>query len=138
MWSGLKCLGTHEYVGELLVDAVDWTTRGAVTPVKNVARVWRFRPRVPLEGAWFIATSYLSPLSEQQLVDRDTVDSACQGGLTDNSFAFAWRPEVMCGSGMFTSCGECAPDHPFLWKDAEERGCRLVLIGRSAVWPISG
>ena len=28
-------LGTHEYVGEQLVDAVDWITTGAVAPVKN-------------------------------------------------------------------------------------------------------
>merc|ERR1712136_585500 len=35
VWSGLKHLGTHEYVGEPLADAVDWTTKGAVTPVKN-------------------------------------------------------------------------------------------------------
>merc|ERR1711991_525744 len=31
VWSGLKHLGTHEYVGEPLADAVDWTTKGAVT-----------------------------------------------------------------------------------------------------------
>ena len=35
LWSGLKHLGAHEYVGEPLADAVDWTTKGAVTPVKN-------------------------------------------------------------------------------------------------------
>ena len=33
--SGLKHLRTHEYVGQLSVDAVDWTAKGAVTPVKN-------------------------------------------------------------------------------------------------------
>ena len=46
-----------------------------------MARVWRFRPRVPHEGAWFIATINVSLLDEQQLVDGDTVDSACQGAL---------------------------------------------------------
>ena len=33
--SGLKHMRTHEYVGQLSVDAVDWTAKGAVTPVKN-------------------------------------------------------------------------------------------------------
>ena len=31
----LKHLGTHEYVGETLVDAVHWITKGAVAPAKN-------------------------------------------------------------------------------------------------------
>ena len=35
LWSSLKHLETHEVVRELFVDAVDWTTKGAVTPVKN-------------------------------------------------------------------------------------------------------
>ena len=35
LWRSLQCLGTHECVGQPLEDAVDWTTKGAVTPVKN-------------------------------------------------------------------------------------------------------
>ena len=31
VWSGLKHLGTHEYVGQPLVD---WITKEAVTPLK--------------------------------------------------------------------------------------------------------
>ena len=37
-----------------------------------------------LEDAWFIAIGNLSPLSEQQLADCDTVGSAYQDGLMDN------------------------------------------------------
>ena len=40
-----------------------------------------------LEGAWFIATGNLLPLSEQQLVDCDPVDSAGNGVFMDG-FAF--------------------------------------------------
>ena len=34
-WGSLPSLGQHEYGGEALADSVDWTTKGAVTPVKN-------------------------------------------------------------------------------------------------------
>ena len=46
VWSGLKRLGTHEYVGQPLVGAVDRTTKGEMTLVKirgSVARGGRFR-----------------------------------------------------------------------------------------------
>ena len=34
-WNGLPRLSTHEYNGVPLASSVDWTTQGAVTPVKN-------------------------------------------------------------------------------------------------------
>ena len=48
-----------------------------------------------LVGVWSIATGNLSPLSEQELVDCDTVVSACRGRLMDNGFAFA-EVNAMC------------------------------------------
>ena len=41
-----------------------------------------------LEGTWFIASVNVFPLSEQQLVDCDLVDSTCNGVFVDNGFAF--------------------------------------------------
>ena len=33
--SGMRHLSTHDCVGQLLVDAEDWMSKGAVMPVKN-------------------------------------------------------------------------------------------------------
>merc|ERR1711976_792021 len=90
-WGSLPSLGQHEYAGEALADAVDWTTKGAVTPVKNQGQCgscWSFSTTGALEGAWKIAGNPLTSFSEQQFVDCDKVDSGCSGGLMDNGFTF--------------------------------------------------
>merc|ERR1712050_508303 len=91
-WADLPHLGTHTYNGEALADSVNWTAKGAVTPVKNQGQCgscWSFSTTGSLEGAWQIANSNLVSLSEQQFVDCDKVDNACGGGLMDNAFKFA-------------------------------------------------
>ena len=55
---------------------VDWTTRGALMLVNSNKQCRRSLN--PSKVLGFIATGNLSPLSEQQLVDGDTVDSTCQ------------------------------------------------------------
>ena len=72
---------------------------GAATPVKN---------REQYDSCWacattsfpevcdeFIVTDNMSPLSEQQLVECDPIDSTCNGGFIDNEFAFAVQ-KAMC------------------------------------------
>jgi len=85
-------LGVHTYNGEQLAETVDWTTQGAVTPVKDQGQCgscWAFSTTGGLEGAWQIASGSLKSLSEQQFVDCDTATSAgCQGG--DMATAFEW------------------------------------------------
>jgi cathepsin L len=90
--SGLPKVGEHEYLGETLAESVDWTTKGAVTPVKDQGQCgscWAFSTTGGLEGAWQLASGNLVSMSEQQFVDCSKQNSGCNGGLMDSAFQFA-------------------------------------------------
>jgi len=113
-WNGLTHLGTHKYSGAELPKEVDWTTKGAVTPVKNQGQCgscWAFSTTGAMEGAWQIATGKLTSLSEQQLVDcsKKEGNMGCGGGLMDNGFKFGEENE-MCTEESYpykAANGEC-------------------------------
>jgi len=75
------------------IGAIDWSTQGAVTGVKNqgsCGSCWAFSATGGLEGLSKIAYGTLESFSEQQLVDCSGSfgNQACNGGLMTNSFNF--------------------------------------------------
>jgi len=61
----------------------DWTTKGAVTPIKNQEQCgscWAFSTIANIEGVHFLAKKKLVSMSEQQLVSCSTTDYGCEGG----------------------------------------------------------
>jgi len=98
--------------------SVDWTTKGAVTPVKDQAQCgscWAFSTTGGLEGAFQIKTGKLTSFSEQELVScaASSGNQGCNGGLMDNAFKWIKSEGGLCteasypyssGSGTTGTC----------------------------------
>jgi C1A family cysteine protease len=84
--------------------SVDWVSAGAVTGVKNQGNCgscWSFSTTGCVEGARKIKYGSLTSLSEQELVDCDSSDSACNGGWMTNAFYWIKSNGGLCSESAY-------------------------------------
>jgi len=82
---------TESVLDPTLPTELDWRTKNVLNKPKDQQQCgscWAFSTVGTIESRWAIKTGKLLSLSEQELVDCDTSDGGCDGGLMDN--AFTW------------------------------------------------
>ena len=99
--------------------SVDWTKKGAVTPVKNQGQCgscWAFSATGAIEAAWFLNTSKLISLSEQQLIDcsRKMGNEGCDGGFIEDAMKYVIKNRGICSE----------KDYPYIASNGICKRCR--------------
>merc|ERR1719343_958471 len=118
---------THNFSlqSKALPTEFDWTTQGAVNEVKDQAQCgscWAFATVASIEGANFLTNKELVSLSEQELVDCDSEDNGCEGGLPSN----AYDDLISNGMGL-----ELESDYPYTASDdtcSDQKSLEKVFI----------
>lgn len=90
-------------------ESFDWREKGVVSPVKNqgdCGSCWSFATAATLESQYLMKTGKTQILSEQQLIDCDTTNKGCHGGVMTKAYKYLQT------SGLMTSA-----DYPYQAKD---------------------
>merc|ERR1711981_466332 len=72
-------------------NSIDWTTKGAVTAVKDQGQCgscWAFSATAAIESYAFLAGKGLKVLSAQQINSCDKRDGGCKGGNTETAYGY--------------------------------------------------
>lgn len=72
------------------IESFDWVKEGKITSVKNqldCGSCWAFSTIGAYEN-WYAKNNKLTDFSEQELVDCDTVDQGCNGGLMADGLSY--------------------------------------------------
>lgn len=104
---------------------IDWVAKGAVTPVKDqggCGGCWSFATTGGVEGANAVYKNVLPNLSEQQLIDCDTANSGCGGGLRDVALDYVIK------TGLTTET-----EYPYTAKDG-----KCALGTKPHPWTVTG
>lgn len=97
-------MGVHRWNGQELPLEMNWTARGAVTPVKDqgsCGSCWAFSTTGVLEGANYLTTGKLVSLAEEQILECATQYSqGCGGGFPNDGVKYATENAV-CESDAY-------------------------------------
>ncbi|TGZ68099.1 hypothetical protein CRM22_004440 [Opisthorchis felineus] len=109
----------------------DWRELGAVGPIQDqgdCGSCWAFSTIGNIEGQWFKKTGQLLTLSEQQLVDCDSVDDGCGGGYPPDTYG-----DIVKMGGL-----ELNADYPYIAADGVckmDRSKFRAYVNKSLVLP---